>query len=153
MLWLEQVWSQFGVIFEKMLTSSWIQSTEIARVISLFSASIFMGINVSNSWFWLFSEITISQIYFLFHDMISWCAFGVLWIECRIRRRFHWCIGHWILIRLAVVHESRNIVREIQMSYFLILVMMRKTQIHSCFNNTIIHIYKIMLLSAIVWIP
>ena len=37
--------------------------------------------------------------------------------------------------RLARVQELRNIVREIHKSYFLILVMMSKTQIHSYFTN------------------
>ena len=64
----------------------------------------------------------------------------------RIRIRFYWRSGHWILMRLARVQESRNVVRDIQMSYFLILVMMSKTNIHICFNNITIDIYvKIIL--------
>ena len=69
-----------------------------------------------------------------------------LQVAFRIRRRFYWCTRHWILIRLARSQESRHIVWEIQIVYFLILVMMNKMQIHSCFNNTIIDMYiKIML--------
>ena len=40
-----------------------------------------------------------------------------------IRRRFYWCSGHWILIRLAICEESRDIVRKIQILYFFIFVM------------------------------
>ena len=64
-----------------------------------------------------------------------------------IRKRFSWRTVHWIPTRLASVQEPRNVIREIQMSYFLILMMMSKTQIHSCFNNIIIDMYiKITLL-------
>ena len=45
-------------------------------------------------------------------------------------------------MRLPRVEESRDIVREIQIWYFLSLVLMSKTQIHSCFNNIIIDMYS-----------
>ena len=56
-------------------------------------------------------------------------------------------------MRLARFQKSQNIERAIQMSYFLILEMINKSQIHTCFESIIIDIYiKFILPSTAVWI-
>ena len=89
---------------------------------------------------------------------IAWSAFlmqirkikkNVLWIH----RRFYWCTGHWILIRFAIVQCSINIVRYIQMSYFLMLVMIRKSQITTALTTLLsIFVLRLFCLWAIDWI-
>ena len=52
----------------------------------------------------------------------------------KITRRFYWCIGHCILIRLAIfswISNNRTIDSDFICLFF---VTMGKTQIHSCFH-------------------
>ena len=126
--------------FMSMLKSSWTRSDEIVGAISLPSASILMKNNVIKTWFSLSLEIMISHNAFSW--FLSWYVFLIviqnIMNEIWIRRCCYWSIRHWILIRWTRIRTSRNIAWEIQISYFLMLVMMSRTQIHSCFNNIII---------------
>ena len=53
--------------------------------------------------------------------------------------------------------KSRNMIREIQILYFLILVMISKTQIHCCFRNdsiSVLHSFlsrRLLLVQMIFW--
>ena len=93
------------------------------------------------------------QFSWFFSSYVSFIGFAVSYIVFRIQRRFYWYIGHWILMRLARFQKSQNIERAIQMSYFLILEMINKSQIHTCFESIIIDInIKFILPSLAVWI-